>query len=294
MKLIVAFCIWLPLSAMPQMLSNLTGEVLEDMPFFNAAFIKENKVKSFKGHYSTKYDHDIIRPNNDAYVYEFDRLGQLVRKYKIHLGDTLLSTYIYDYKGNVLIHRESNKLGYYEHRYTYDNRNRVVKMELRREKEENLHKLSFELDESKTVAVEKYEYIPLEGMDYKKVCYNGADRVYRTEFYYFNSQQKLSKVESALYNGSGRTEVNYFYDNEGRLEEVKTISKANHAHITRKVFTYDDYGNTLSRHIYRNDKLITEDQLVYAEGTRLWKAVINRENAGAMLTILEFTNYQKY
>lgn len=292
---IAVICILFPSMSFGQMLLNPKGEVLEDMPFFNADYIKKHKVKSFRGTYATKFDHDIIRKNQDAFVYEFDKLGQLVRKYKILRGDTLLSTYIYDYKGNVLIHRETNKMGYYEHRYAYDSQNRMTKMELRRDYQTTHNKLSFELDESNTVAKETYEYIPLEGeKDYKKICYNGAGRIYRIEFYYFNDQGKLAKIERALHNGTNRVEVNYFYDNKGRIEEVKTIAKSKKTHTNRKLFTYDDQDNVLSRHLYRNNELLIEEQLVYYEDNKMLKAVISREANQAMLTILEFSSYRSY
>lgn len=276
------------------MLVNPKGEVLEDMPFFNAAFMRDQNVKSFRGNYSTKFDHDIIRPNDDSFVYEFDKLGQLVRKYKILLNDTLISTYQYDYRGNVVVHREKNKFGYHEHRFKYDDRDRMIEMELRRDKVSNYNKLSFELQEENVVAIERYEYIPLEGIDYKKVCYNGAGRVYRIEFFYFNSDKKLSKVESALHNGTGRKEINYFYNEQGLIEEVKTISKASKKkQIRQKLFTYDEEGNVLSRMIYRNDELISEEQLVYFEDTKLLKAVISRTEENK-LVILQFKSYRRF
>lgn len=293
--IIPLICLLLPVLSYGQMLLNPKGEVLEDMPFFNAAYIKKYKIKSFRGTYATKYDNDIIRKNQDAFVYEFDKLGQLVRKYKILKGDTLLSTYIYDYRGNVLIHRETNKMGYYEHRYTYDSENRVTKMELRRDIETRQNKLSFELDESMTIAKETYEYIPLEGeKDYKKICYNGVGRVFRIEFYYFNEKGKLAKIESALHNGTNRVEVNYFYDNQGRVEEVKTIANSKKTHVNKKLFTYDEDDNVLSRHLYRNDQLLIEEQLIYFEDTKKLKAVISREANQAMLTILQFSSYRNY
>lgn len=276
------------------MLENPKGEVLENMPFFNASFVQKHKVKSFRGYYATKYDRDIIRPNEDAFVYEFDRLGQLVRKYKILLGDTLLSTYVYNYKGDILIHRETNKMGYYEYRYRYDANGRMLEMEIRRDKRSSQNKLSFELDEEKVVAVEKYEYIALEGKDYKKICYNAAGRIYRIEFYYFNEKGNLSVVESALHNGSGRKKVHYFYDEGGNLTEVKTISQTSKTHTHQRVFTYDTKGNVLSRHIYRNDELVSEEQLVYFEDTGLLKAIISREGNQPMLTILKFQNYRHF
>jgi len=282
---------FLPTLVFGQMLVNPKGEVLEDKPFFNIDFIQKNNSKRISGTYSTKFDRDIIRPSNNKYVYEFDRLGQLVRKYKLHSNDTLIATFLYDYKGNISMHRESNKFGFYEKRFKYDDRDRVIQMELRRDKNSSLNKLSFELDISTVVATERFEYIPLEGIDYKKVCYNSADRIYRIEFYYFNSDGFLAKKESALHNGTGRSEVIYFYNEKGQVEEVKTISKQSGTHTSKKIFEYDEYGNLFSRFVYRNDKLMTEEQLVYFEDNQKLKAIISREKATSMMTILKFTAY---
>jgi hypothetical protein len=294
MRYVVFIAIFLPFLVTGQMLLNSDGQVLEDMPFFNPQFIRNQSVKSFRGSYATKYDHDVIRPNDDAFVYEFDKLGQLVRKYKIHMGDTLLSTYIYDYKGNVLIHRETNKFGYHEKRYRYDKLNRVTELEIRRDNGSVANKLSFELEKKHTVAIEKYEYIPLDGNDYKKICYNSSGRVYRIEFYYFDKAQRLIKKESALHNGSGRSEINYFYNDQGYIEEVKKISKASKTHTNRKLFTYDKEGNVLSKMVYRNEKLINEQQLVYFEDSGLLKAILTREDEESKITILQFKQYRNF
>ncbi len=276
------------------MVLNPQGDILEGKPFFNPEVVKQFKVKSIRGHYATKFDMDIIRPNADAYVYEFDRLGQMVREYKIHMGDTLISSFQYDYKGNITLHRESNKFGYHETRYFYDDRNRVTRLEIRRDQKEHLNKLSFELDESKIIAEERFEYIPLDGMNYKKLCYNGANRVYRIEFFYFNDKAQLIKKESALHNGSGRVETNYIYTKKGKVETVKSIAVGSGRHEKLKKFEYDQQGNVLSRKIYRSDKIISEEQFVFHEGSGLLKAIISRGSEGNMLTILQFSNYQYF
>lgn len=276
------------------MVINPKGEVLENTPFFNAEFVKEKNVKSMRGNYATKYDMDIIRPNEDAYVYEFDRLGQMVRQYKIHLGDTLINTYQYDYKGNIMVHRESNKFGYHEYRYKYDQQNRMTEMEMRRDKVSNYNKLSFELDQNKIVSSEKYEYIPLDDGNYKRLCYNSADRIYRIEFYYFDKNGRLFKKESALHNGRNRTEVHFIYDKAGRIIELKSISKATTPIITKKIFEYDEKGDLLAKKVYRDDKIISEEQLVYFEDTGLLKAIISRGDEHNKLTILKFDRYRKF
>lgn len=294
MRIIGLLLVFLSTTAFSQTVLNPYGEILEGLPFFNKDVIKQFNVKSIRGHYATKFDMDVIRPNSDAYVYEFDRLGQLVREYKIHMGDTLISSFQYDYKGNITLHRESNKFGYYEKRYSFDDRNRVTKLELRRDKKSHFNKLSFELDESKIVSEESFEYIALEGLNYKKLCYNSSNRVYRIEFYYFNEKGQLIKKESALHNGSGRVEVNYKYSFKGMVEEVVTVGVGSGRHEKTKKFEYDKLGNVLSRKVFRNAKIISEEQFVFFERTGLLKAIISRGAAGNMLTILQFSKYTNF
>ena len=54
-----------------QMLDNSRGEAFTDQPFFNADFIRNNKIQKITGHYSTKASMDYIRENDLIYVYEF-------------------------------------------------------------------------------------------------------------------------------------------------------------------------------------------------------------------------------
>ena len=281
-------------NAFGQMVLNPSGEVLGNRPFFSAEFVKSHRIRSFRGNYSTKFDMDIIRPNEDAFVYEFDNLGQLTRQFKIHLKDTLINTYQYDYKGNIIMHRESNRLGYYEYRYKYDSKNRVIEEEVRRDKIYDHNKWSFELDKTTIVSTERYEYTELEGEDFKKVCYNSANRIYRIEFYYHDEKGRLSKKESAMHNGRGRIEVNYTYNKLNQLIQIETVAKKSNPIINIKAFEYDDQGNVLSKKEFRNDKILSEDQLVYHEETKELRAVISRGQESNKLTILKFDSYRHY
>ena len=291
----IFFILFLPaLIVHAQMLENPRGEILEERPFFNPEFIKKHKIRSFRGNYSTKFNFDIIRPNNDVFVYQFDRLGQLVRKYKILKGDTLATSYQYDYKGNITLRRETNKFGFYEYRFWYDDRDRMTKMEIRREQEVDYNKFSFELDESTIIAVEKYEYISLGQLNYKRICYNKSGRIYKNEYYYFNEDGYLAKRETALHNGNNRVEENYFYDQKNRVTEVKTIFVSAGGRSERKIFEYDEMGNIISRKVYSGENIAQEDQLVYREKDNSLKAIISREAGESMLTILEFKLYRFY
>lgn len=277
-----------------QMIVNQNGEVFENKPFFNKDFIQKHNIKFIRGNYSTKLDMDIIRPNDDRFVYEFDKLGQLYRQYKIHMNDTLVSTYQYDYKGNVLVHKESNRVGYYEYRYTYDQQGRITSLETRRDYLAQQNKLSFDLDQSKIIAKETYEYEQLEGIDYKLKAYNGSGRIYKVQYYYHNENGQLTEMESALHNGRSRTKKTYQYNENGQLISVTELSGKGFMSEEEKSFEYDEFGRLSAKKIYRNKKLLKEDQIVYQDNNDKLRAIISRGEAKNKLTILKFDEYRFY
>jgi len=277
-----------------QMIVNQNGEVFENKPFFNKDFIRKNGIKFIRGNYSTKFDMDVIRPNDDRFVYEFDKLGQLYRQYKIHLNDTLVSTYQYDYKGNILVHKESNRVGYYEYRYTYDEKSRITSLEVRRDYAAQQNKLSFDLDQTKIVSKETYEYESLEGNDYKLKAYNAAGRIYKVQFFYHNEDGQLIKMESALHNGRSRTKTSYSYNSTGQLISVKELSGKGFSIEEEKLFEYDEKGRLSAKKIYRNKKLQNEDQIVYQDDADKLRAIISRGDEKNKLTILKFDEYRFY
>lgn len=292
MKVILLLIAFLSHGLYGQMVVNTAGTVFENKPFFNKEFIKSNHIKFIKGNYATKLDMDIIRPNDDKFVYEFDKLGQLYRQYKIHLGDTLISTYQYDFKGNIVVHKESNRVGYYEYRYTYDDKNRMTSLEVRRDYTTQQNKLSFDLDQSKIISKERFVYEKLEGIDYKKVSYNSSDRIYKIQFFYHNEAGQLIEMESALHNGRNRTKTIYQYMQDGQIKSVKQLSGKGFSISEEKRFEYDEKRRLSAKKTFRNRRLIVEDQIVYQDDSDKLRAIISRGDEKNKLTILKFDEYR--
>lgn len=277
-----------------QIIDNTEGKTFGDVPFFNVDFIQRNKVKSIRGYYSTKATLDIIRKSTDFYCYEFNRAGQLVKDYNSQFGDTLVRMYEYDQNGRLSILRKSDKHGFESYHYIYDERGRILSEEYRRDLNKTGDKTNFELDKTYSVSIEKFEYLDLEGLNYKKIYYNTNGKIYMDEFYYFDEHGFLIRQEGRLKMGSGLSDLRFVYDEKGRVIE-KILEKKMMGNYTSKwIYEYDEHSNVLAQHYYKNAEYITEHQLVYFQESMLLKAIITRDEATDFMTILQFTEYQYF
>lgn len=276
------------------MLDNTIGQVFEDRPFFSKEFVRKNKIKCLKGRYSTKSEMDVIRPNSDVYVYDFDKKGRLSREYKTAHKDTIVTLYEYDEKDNLILKRQSDQYGYHAYSYKYDNKRRVVEQEYRRDSNKSGDKINFQLNESFIITTEKFGYLDLSDSTYKKIYYNSADREYKTEFFYFDSDGYLKKQEGRLKNGAGSTKIRYAYDEKGRISTKQTEVLLTRKNVSKWEYEYDSFGNILALRYYRNGSWITEYQLLYNKKTMLLKGIITRDHATNFMMILQFKEVQFY
>lgn len=289
--LLIYILLGMGLGAHAQILDNTEGKTFGDVPFFNEDFIRRNKVKTITGFYSTKASLDIIRKSADAYYYEFNKEGQLIKDYRTRFGDTLMSMYEYNAQGQLETLRKSDKNGYYAYHFLYDDRGRILEKEYRRDVNKTGDKVNFVLDKSFIVSVERFEYIDLEGENYKKIYYNTADKVYKEEFFYFDENGYLTKQEGRLKMGSGLTNITYTYDEMGRVTEKLVEKRIMGNYVSKWVYEYDEHSNVLAQHYYKDDKYMTEIQIVYVEETMLLKAFVTREVETEFVTILRFSDY---
>lgn len=281
-------------TATAQMIDNTEGQTFGEVPFFHVDFIQRNKVKSIRGYYSTKATLDVIHRTKDFYGYEFNRAGQLIKDYRSQFGDTLVRMYEYDENGQLAVLRKSDKQGFESYHYLYDDRGRILSEEYRRDLSKERVKTNFILDKSYSVSVEKFEYVDLEGLNYKKVYYNTAGKIYMDEFFYFDENEFLLRQEGRLKMGSGLTNTYYSYDQKGRVIE-KRVEKSVMGNYTSKwTYEYDEHSNVLAQHYYKNDVYITENQIVYFQESFLIKAIITRDEATDFMTILQFADYSHY
>jgi len=293
--LISGILIFLCFTVFSQILENTGGQLFGgERPYFDKDFIKRNKIQFIKGFFSTKAARDYIKPSDDIYWYKFNQLGELTLEYRTLAGDTLVTIYVYDERGNIIIKRKSDKYGFESQHYRYDEKNRIIYSELRRDVNKGQDKLTFEPDQSMIVTKEIFEYIELSGKNYKKIFYNNSGNIYKEEFFYFDENNYLIKQEGLLKTGSGRTNVTYTYDDKGRLSEkyAETLVMGNYS--SKYTYEYDQHGNILSLKYFRNGEYNTEFQLLYFPETMLLKAIITRDHATDFMTIIKFEEYTYY
>lgn len=274
-----------------QVFVNRCEEIFGDRPMFVQNYIRQYGVKTISGIVSTKAQLDEIRQTTDIHFYKFNRAGELTLEYKTQFGDTLITIYVYDERSNVIIKRKADQYGFHSYHYRYDNLNRLISYEYRNEKNSGQDEFTHVPDENKLVTSERFEYIALENKNYKKIYYNNIGVAYKEEFYYFNEKGWLTKQESALKNGAGRSSVIYNYDEAGQLITKETAVSMMGNFTTKNAFDYDENGNTLAQRFYRDDTYMMEYQYLYLPENGLLSAIISREHANNFMTIISFKAY---
>lgn len=292
MRLIQLFVIlFLPRLALSQMLDNTHATAFEGKPEFVRAFIQANGIQTIRGTFSTKADKDIIRESKDATYYKFNRFGELTFEYKTVYNDTLYTLYAYDERSNLIIKRTADKYGFQSHHYFYDQRNRLVRIEVRTQSNTGQDKYSFVPEADKQTAVERFEYVDLDDRSYKKCYLNTAGTIYREEFFYFDANNRLLRQEAYQKSGSGKSTVEMNYNDQGQLIEKTAASSVMGNYGTRYTYEYDAYGNILSMKYYENEVYKTEFQYVYDSDNKLLKAVIMRDAQTNLMTIVKYDQY---
>ncbi|MDX1349101.1 MAG: hypothetical protein R3279_02575 [Putridiphycobacter sp.] len=276
-----------------QILDNSSGELFSEDPKFNSDFIRNNKVKSIKGYYSTKADYDRIRPTNNVYVYEFNEKGLLVKDYKTHYKDTIVRGYEYNEKNQLIVMRQSDQFGFHSYHYVYDSLNRLISKEYRRDVNKNGSRVDFEIAQSLSVSTERFTYEQTD-KHLKKNYFNSLGKLYKYAFFYTDSNGYLFREEMQAVNGNSREQTIYTYNNNGFLKE-KTSEKVLGEKITTRIkFEYDQQNNILAQHYYRNGVYKTEFQIVYSSATMLLNALLARDIETNVITILKFSEYQYF
>lgn len=282
---------WVPATVFSQMLGNTGGQVFGDKPAFVTDFVRNHKIKNINGTYTTKAELDYIRPSSDVITYKFNRAGELSQEYKVQSGDTIMTVFVYDEHGNVITMRRSDRWSFISYHYEYDSRNRITRSELRRDDNKGQDRLTFEPDKSKIVSSETFGYVELEKGNYKKMYYNENGSTYREEFFYFDEAGRLIRQEGVLKTGTGRSDITYTYDKEGRLIEKYSETEMMGIFTEKQVYEYDQWGNILAQRYYKDGKYTTEFQLLYNEDTQELKAIITRDHATNFMTILSLKDY---
>ena len=120
-----------------QVLDNRNGDAFTDKPFFNEAFVKENKLKNLVGSYVYKKTGEAMKTTSFKYVYEFDQQGHLESSYETNTSDgtkdTVWNIYEYNPQNLLVAHRKTDLDGFLSIHYTYDDKGRIIAEEYKRD-----------------------------------------------------------------------------------------------------------------------------------------------------------------
>lgn len=292
MKFLIILYFLFGFQAISQVLDNRNGEAFTDRPFFNEKFIKDNKLKKLEGSYVYKKTGEVMKTTSYKYVYNFDEQGHLISSYETNLDDgtkdTVWNIYEYDVKNLLVTHRKTDLDGFTTVHYTYDDKGRVIKEEYKRDID-SLGKIVRSLSFNE----ERIEYSDY-GDQTKKTKYNNYNLPYLDEFVRYDSIGYLvERVERIRMTSTTFTNT-YSYDEHGKLASIQKTSNRNEGIIEEFKFKYDELGNLIEKHVFKDGVFTTDIQIIYNSKSKLLATVITKQVSTGFLMILRFQNYEFY
>lgn len=268
------------------MLDNRSGKAFTDVPFFNSEFIRANSIKQLNGQFTYKKSGDIMRLKEYKNVYEFDTLGRLIRSYETKKDDgtkdTTSNVYIYSEKNLLKAHKKGDSYGFSTTTFEFDYKNRITKEVNYREFRDSLGELQRILLNSETMVYEDFEN------QTKKTTFNSYGLPYLQEWSYFNEFGYLMERVERLMVTSEVTSLKFDYNSNGWISAMRTFKQNAEKPAEEIVFTYDENGNLLEKHIYQEGVFTTEIEVLYNEKSRLITYVLSRDVATNFIQILRF------
>lgn len=285
MKLLIIL-ITLSFTCYGQVLDNQNGEAFTDKPFFNQNFIFDNQIKQLSGYYVYKKKGESMKTTKYKYVYKFNNNGLLVSTYETcpddGTKDTIWNIYDYDSMKNLAVHKKTDLDGFTSVYYGYDEDNRVISEEFKREIKENDTTLRF-----LTFNKERLVYADFNGQS-KRTRYNNYDLPYLDEFWNYNDLGYLVQRTERVKMTSDIYTYTYSYNEKGKLAAISKASNHQDENIEELRFRYDELGNLIEKHIYKNGVFTTDIQIVYNSKSKLVSSIITRQVSTGFLMILRF------
>jgi hypothetical protein len=272
------------------MLDNRYGSAFTDKPFFNVDFIRENKVHKLNGKFTYKKPGDMMRETQYMYVYEFDSLGRLSSSFETRKDDGTIDTtwnvYLYNPENLLIEHKRGDGKGFTSTGYEYDEKGNQTKESYIREYVDSLGNAQRTVLNSESM---KYEYYDLQ---VKKTVYNNYDLPYKYELIKYNELGYLVEREERLIMTMSVTTIKYTYNDKGYIASISSFEGAKTIPTEEFLYIYDDFGNLLEKHQYRNGVFTTEFEMIYNEKSKLLSYVLTRDVATNFIMILGLKDYE--
>lgn len=294
MKSLLLLILIFPLLVDAQVLDNKEGNAFTDKPFFNTSFIKVNHLKKLEGYYVYKKKNDVMRDTEYKYVFNFDEEGHLISSYETRPNggrlDTLWNFYEYTTDHLLRVHRKTEQQGLTSIHYTYDDKNRVIEESYTRDYTDSAGKV---VARSLSFNSEKFTYQDY-GNQIKRIRYNSDGLPYLEEITNYNDEGYLVERSERIKMTNTLYTYLYEYNEKGKLAAIRKKSNQQEGFLEEFVYNYDELGNLIEKHIYRNGEFTTDIQIVYNSKSMLISSVITRQVSTGFLTIIRFKTYEFY
>ena len=272
-----------------QMLLNQDGEAFTTDPFFNADFIKNNKIKTIKGTYSFKKNKDLIRKVPGSYTYEFNKKGRLSSSIDIRWNgktlDTTLQYYEYNQLGAITTLKKSENNGITLQEFLRDSLNRITSTS------------NYRVTLNENGEVVKKNEMNTETMRYsneKRTTYNSYNLPYLISYDKYNEDGYKTSSIDKLKMGGTIYKKKYDYNNKGLLISIETFYDTHPDPVEELKFKYDAFGNLMERHEFKQGVFTKDFQVIFDTKTGLLHSIIDRNPASNFMSIIRFTKYEFY
>ena len=291
MRLLLLILI-LPTCFSAQLLDNRGCAVFSEEPFFYNDFVQSNKIKSITGSVSTKADLQVIKSKGIIAKFLFDDSGNLIKQfdsfYRGKKKDSSIITYHYDENKNIITKRMSDSYGFFSYNYSYNDQGDMIRKTYCRDENATNNKNDFRLKKQYTIVNETYSYITNDSSKQKNV-HNNHGGVYQKEYYVYDENNLLVKVEKKLIVNHKKGQTSYKYDDLMRVSEMTIQKDMSKDAYSRFVYEYDQLGNLEVIDEYRNDELKIHKEVIYDKSTLLMKALLNQDVPSNFITITNFS-----
>lgn len=278
-----------------QMIRNRNCEAFTEMPYFDTAFVRKNKIRKMTGSTSIKKEMDIIRETELIQHYEFDAHGRLTKQMYSHHKfsdklDTTTIMYYYDTKGRLITRRQNDNYSFYSYNFEYDSAGNVTREVYSRDENCGPSKYAFKLGKQYEITSEKYSYKKKPDGSLVKYYYNSLDRPYMEGVFKIDSLGFIV-YESRSFSLTSRMiyEAHYLFNEHGRVSNKKEITDFKTGNGIEYKYGYDDKGNLTE---YREVKSGVENiyrEILYDEYTGLLRAILTKDQRTKVIGVVKFS-----
>jgi hypothetical protein len=307
-KTLLFFCLLFTLVGHAQLIDTKSVDIYTGPLDFNAATIKQNKIKMIAMYMVDKPDGAVIVDKQAGQGYVFDTQGRVSQyfytvlsktKYNqinetknkediLYINDTVFLNIFYDDKDRIITKRSQTGDFYDAYYYEYNAKDQLSKEIHCRETNVSENSKEFKLGVQKILSNETFEYTIPKPTQWKKRCLNDEGREYKKSIINFDDKgNKISEICSFTVSWM-RQEMTYEYDAFNRLREFIYKSNESGEVKLKSVFSYDSEGKLLMEQKFKNDVRTNEISYLYDETTNLIKSHINRDFINASITIVKY------